>query len=373
VLVGAASTATVLLRFAFPGVPAWVWEPTLLVGVAALGFAFFAVGVRSSTRITLIVETVAVALIVAIMTILLVTNWGVVPPIVPTAFDPAAVGAGAAMAVGLFVGFETSATLGAEARRPFRDVPRSFILTVIIAAAIFLLSFAGQYAGLGVVGEFTAVGDIDPTVSTASPLLVVVWDLGIVLSYLAAFVASLNGVIRLTFTLGKDGLLPTTLSRVNSRNRLPMRAAVAVTSSVLFAAVGASIVSGSPQLVVGAALTTSAIGCGLAYAIACLLLPRFRRRIGEPLLVASVAAIAVGVAIVVVLICFVWWNFATESLAILIPLVAIAALWAAFWITARLRGSAARLGTYDQTSLRELVPAGVDARFEATDLGTTRE
>ncbi|MGA1838114.1 APC family permease [Herbiconiux sp. 11R-BC] len=365
VLVGAASSARVLLRFALPAVPVDAWMPLLLVLVAVLGLALFAIGVRPSTRITLIVELLAVLAIVVVMSVLIVANWGVVPPLMPTEADPAAVGAGAAVAVGLFVGFETSATLGAEAQRPFRDVPRSFVLSVVVAAVIFALSFFGQYAGFQTRGAFTAVGDVDPSTPGTSTLLVIALDVGILLSYLAAFIASLNGVIRLVFTLSRDGLLPAALGRVDRRNRLPMRAAYGVAGLVLLTALAAMSFTARPESVTGVALSTSAIGCGLAYAIACLLLPRFRRRIGEPLLIASVAAYAVGSAIVVVVLCFVVWNLVEGVVAVLVPVLLIAAVWAAFALKVRRRGIVT-VGVYDQTDERDLVPTGVEARFETS-------
>lgn len=363
VLIGAASAASVLLRFALPTVPQWATEPGLLAVVAVLGFALFAVGVKTSTRVTLIVEAAAITAIVVVMLILIIANWGVHPPVTPTAFDPLTIGAGAAVAVGLFVGFETSATLGAEARRPFRDVPRSFVLAVVVAALIFVISFAGQYAGFNAVGMFTPVGDIDPATSGAPAALVVALDIGILLSYFAAFVASLNGVIRVVFTLGKDGLLPAGFGSVDSRNRLPMRSAVVVSAIVLGTALVATSATGDPQSVVTVGLMASAIGCGLAYAFACLLLPRFRRRIGEPLLIASVCAYGVGVAIIVVLGSYLWWNLADGSLAVLIPLASIAIVWAVFWAVSFRSGSSTEVGTYDQSSIAELAPVGVEARF----------
>jgi amino acid transporter len=365
VLVGAASSARVLLRFMVPAVPEALWMPLLLILVGLLGVAFFAFGVRFSTRVTLIVELVAVLAIVVIMSILIVANWGVVPPLMPTDADPATVGAGAAVAVGLFVGFETSATLGAEARRPFRDVPRSFVLSVVVAAAIFALSYFGQYAGFQTSGAFTAVGDIDPAMPGTSTLLVVALDLGVLLSYLAAFVASLNGVIRLVFTLSRDGLLPGALGRIDPRNRLPMLAGVWVAGLVLITALLATTLSPNSEPITGLALSTSAIGCGLAYAIACLLLPRFRRRIGEPLRAASVIAYSVGSALLVVVLCFVIWNLVHGSLAVLLPVVLIAAVWTAFAIKTR-RPGIVQVGVYDQTAERDLIPAGIEARFETT-------
>ncbi|WP_208004354.1 APC family permease [Labedella populi] len=362
VLVGAASAAEVLLRYALPSVDTAAWTPVVLTIVALLGIASFALGVRSSTRITLVVELVAVLVVVVIMIGLVVVNWGVLPPIVPSDTDPAAVGAGAAVAVGLFVGYETSATLGAESRRPFRDVPRSFVLSVGVAAVIFVLSLLGQYAGAEIIGEFDSLGDAHPASPGTSPALVLVLNVGFLLSYLAAFIASLNGVIRLVFTLGRDGLLPSLFGRVDRRNRLPMLAAVAVTALVFITAQLSTAMSGDVRSVASAALSTSAVGCGVAYAIACLLLPRFRRRIGEPLFAASVMAYAVGALLLTVVACFVGWNIQVGDWSIAIPTAGFAAVWLFFVIRARSRGIV-DVGVYDQTSIPDLVPADVEARF----------
>jgi amino acid transporter len=368
VLLGAVSAASVLLRFAFPGAASWAMEPVLILVIAGLGLTLFALGVKVSTRVTLIVEAAAILIILTVMGILIVSNWGVHPPVAPTTFDPLALGAGAAVAVGLFVGFETSATLGAEARRPFRDVPRSFVLAVVIAAVIFAISFVGQYAGFNATGMFTPVGDIDPTTSGAPAALVVMLDIGILLSYLAAFVASLNGVIRVIFTLGKDGLLPAGLARVDRRNRLPMPAALVVTSLVTLTALLAVAATGNPQLVVTVGLMASGLGCGLAYAFACLLLPKFRRRIGEPLLIASITAYAVGAIILLALVSYVLWNLAQGSFLVVIPLIGILGVWALVTGFSVRAAGRARVGTYDQSSIEELVPVGVEARF---DVGRT--
>jgi amino acid transporter len=116
--------------------------------------------------------------------------------------------------------------------------------------------------------------------------------------------------------------------------------------------------------VVGTALTVAALGYGLSYALACLVLPRFRRIIGEPLLTASVVGYSVGAVLLVSLLCFVTWKIINgEALVAAIPLALIALLWWRFAVIARRRGPTEPLGVYDQTSQRELAPESVEAHF----------
>ncbi|WP_022906856.1 amino acid permease, partial [Curtobacterium sp. B18] len=111
----------------------------VVVAMGAAVFAVIALGVRVSTRLTLLVETLSVAVIVVLIVALVARLHPVdasAMALGPTAPAPFAVGT--ALAVTAFVGFESASVLGVEARRPFGTIPRAISWTVLVAGVLYL-------------------------------------------------------------------------------------------------------------------------------------------------------------------------------------------------------------------------------------------
>lgn len=147
---------------------------------------------------------------------------------------------GALIAFYSFVGFETSANVAEEMRRPQRDYPRALLGGLAAAGVVYLL-------------VALAVSSAVPTAQlseSSGPLLEVVRvaDVGLppwVFS-LVALIAVANGALltsimtsRLTYGMAVDGLMPSVLTRLLPTRRTPIVAIVVTTAaSAVLAATG---------------------------------------------------------------------------------------------------------------------------------------
>lgn len=163
-----------------------------------------------------------------------------VPDPVAARFDPATFLAAAAVLFSSFIGFDSIAQAGGEARDPERNLPRAILLAVAVVTA-FYVAFAGavyhavpwEYvAREALARDLTAPGLLGYLLSPA-------WAAAIVLGAAVALAndlpAMLLAVSRLLFAWAEDGIFPSALARVHPRRRTPH---VAILASAAMASVG---------------------------------------------------------------------------------------------------------------------------------------
>jgi len=303
-LLGGAHYLSLLLTRIVPGVPAPVLSVAALAGEAAVLAVVLVRGIRLSARVALVVEAVSVALVVTLLVVLLVHIGPLQPaalwPTGPGGLSVSALAAGAVLALTAFVGFESSATLGVEARAPLRNIPRAIVWTVLVAGSLYLLAAYTQVAGFAAVGRDLVASEA-PIDELSSVFGLGGWaaaaDVGIAASFLACALASTTALTRVLFALGRDGVGPAVLGRTHARHRTPI-GAVAVAVPVIVAVPLALVAGGiRPWDAMEAVIVISAVGYIVAYAIVCVAAPVFLRRIGETTARAAVVAIAAAVAI----------------------------------------------------------------------------
>ncbi|MGN6409512.1 MAG: APC family permease [Curtobacterium sp.] len=280
----------------------------VIVATGAAVFAVIALGVRVSTRLTLLVETLSVAVIVVLIVALVARLHPADASAValgPTAPAPFAVGT--ALAVTAFVGFESASVLGVEARRPFATIPRAISWTVLVAGALYLASAAAQQLGFAAMDADLA-DSASPVneLANASGAQWIGWvlDLGIAASFAACAIASTTALVRVLFAMGREGVLPRALGRASPRFRTPFVAAV-LACTVLTALPVAGLASGIPTWsLMEAELVVAALGYLAAYALTCFAAPVFLRRIGELTTGVAIVATATGVLLTAVLVTY---------------------------------------------------------------------
>ncbi|NMH92071.1 APC family permease [Pseudonocardia bannensis] len=350
-LTGAAIYLDALLaRFGWRAPP--VVGAVIVVLLAALAGALVLRGVRVSARIVLAVEAVSIALMLIIFAVLL----GSLPVPDPDGGASAGLGtaaAGVLPALGAFIGFEAATTLGVEARRPFRSVPRAVLGT---AAVVGLLSVVAAYTQVaGFAGRLG--GQPEPVVALAAargaPWLAVLLDLGIATSFVACTLATANALVRVLFSMGRDGIAPRVLGATHRRYRTP-HMAIAVALPVAAAVPAALLVAGVPGPdALRILLTVATAGYLVGYLLVCLAAPLFLRRIGEltpaPVLVTAVTVPALAVAC---------GAFVVSALGGPVPVVLAALLLAALgwfgWLRMRRPAELAAIGVYDETSAADV-------------------
>lgn len=343
-----------------------LWQPWLsgppartaaAVAVGAVVTALVVRGVRPAARVVLLVEAVAIAVLVGVFAVLIA--GGPLPgPGTPGAAGGAAPGGAGGLAAGVlpalaaFIGFEVATSLGAEARRPFRTVPRAVVATAAVTGVLYVVAAAVQVAGFAAVPGGLA-GQTQPVQVLAvargwwwiPPLL----DAALVLSFLACALATATALSRVLFSLARDRVVPRPLGRVHPRWRTP-HVAVALGVPVATAAVAVPVALGVPvEAVLVALLGAATVGFLVTYALVCLAAPVFLRRIGE-LTPAAVVTAAVAVpALLAALVAFVVAVPATG----VVPAVALLA-GLAWFVLLRRRGRLQGLGVYDETVVSDV-------------------
>jgi amino acid transporter len=220
------------------------WAPFLISCLAlVLVWLLTVIPVRGGTRVLLSVEGITVALILAVSVAVLVrllagtapegqsATWSVFT--VAPGTDVSAVFLGAVFGFLSFAGFEASATLGEEARRPRRDIPRAILGTAIFGGCYFVFVTAVEVMGFGAdengVAAFTSSSSLLGDLGTR---YVGAWvgdliSLGAAISAFGCALACAVGGSRLLFALSRDAAGPRGLGGV-SRLGTPAVAAVVV-------------------------------------------------------------------------------------------------------------------------------------------------
>ncbi|MEV6067751.1 APC family permease [Nocardia sp. NPDC052001] len=268
-------------------------------------------GVRVSARLSLLVESVAVAVLAGLV-IVLFLGQGHRPIarelIAPPHLSFAGLVTGAVIAITAFVGFESAASLSVEARRPFAAVPRVLIWSPIAAGVLVVAATSVQTTGFRAAG--VALDQDSAPVHQLSSFYGVGWispilDCGVAASFFACALASATALVRVLLSMGIDGVLPHSVSRTHPVHRTP-HIAIGVSMPVVTVVPALLLAAGiTNRQAVGILLVVSAGGYVLAYTLVCAAVPFFLRRIGEfmvgPVLVATVAALALAGCLVVFL------------------------------------------------------------------------
>jgi APA family basic amino acid/polyamine antiporter len=123
-----------------------------------------------------------------------------------------------------FIGLDTVACAGEEARNPKRNVPIGIIAALLIVTLFYMLvavaalgaqpaaKFQGQEAGLAVILQ-TVTGHAWPAI---------VLSAGAVISVFSVTLVSIFGQTRILYAISRDGLIPGVFHHVNVRTRTPV-------------------------------------------------------------------------------------------------------------------------------------------------------
>ncbi len=124
-----------------------------------------------------------------------------------------------------FIGFDTAATAGEEAKNPTRDLPRAIIFSLIIVTALYVivaLAAIGakpweQFEGSG--GEAVLATALEQVTGSTWPAAML--SVGAVISIFSVVLVVMYGQTRILFAMGRDGLLPKAFTRVNPKTQTP--------------------------------------------------------------------------------------------------------------------------------------------------------
>lgn len=123
-----------------------------------------------------------------------------------------------------FSGFESSTSLGEEAKDPLRTIPRSVIQSVVVTGLVFI--FMAYVVILGFEGSPTALEKTEAPLSFLANamgwrLLGTLINIGILLSFFSCTLASINSTARILFSMARHGLFFDALGEAHKTNETP--------------------------------------------------------------------------------------------------------------------------------------------------------
>jgi amino acid transporter len=212
----------------------WVWALVFLALAIGINYTGLKVGI-GAIALTAVLSAVPLVIIAVA-----VIAEGGADGNTLAVFDPSqtswdAVFHGILFAVTLFIGFETVAALGEEARLPRRSIPIAVISSIVICVAFYLVM---TYAGAIGFGEealrrnawFESVnpfGDLgERYVGHTLGWLV---SLAIVVDLLSVLIAFTLAASRLLMALAREGLLPSAVAQTSRRFHSPVGGLTVIT------------------------------------------------------------------------------------------------------------------------------------------------
>ncbi|GAB3347097.1 APC family permease [Modestobacter lapidis] len=306
-MVGIAGTGLYLGNFletiGLPGTSTTAIVAISAVTAVAAG-AFAMNGIKISTRLGLVLEVVSVAAVLLVLVIVVARNGLALDTsqftLEGVTFD--GVTFGIVLAVLGFVGFESAASLGAEARNPHRTIPRAVLGSAVLVGLLYIFASYSSVLGFGgTEGLATSSAPISDLAEDNS-LGSVTWliDLGVTASFFAVIIASINAAARVLYTMGEEGVLPSALGRAHAQHRTP-HVAIWLIAPVVAVVPIVMVASGTTLLGVYAYTgTIGTFGYMLAYVLMALSLPVFLRRRSELRAASVVLAVVVVLALLYV-------------------------------------------------------------------------
>lgn len=196
-----------------------------LTFAAVVGFSIR--GIRLSERISVIMLSIEVLAIVVVVVAILAKGGDSGFSSAPFSFEGTSLsGIRLAMVFGVlsFVGFEISATLAEETRNPLRSVPIAVLGCTVVVGLIYIIGSYAVVIGYGVDNADALATDASAFDTLAqryaSPIRPLV-DLILINALLGAELAIVNSVARVSFALGRDGILPTRFGAAHPTFRTP--------------------------------------------------------------------------------------------------------------------------------------------------------
>ncbi|CAM2197953.1 Amino acid permease [Paraburkholderia kururiensis] len=281
VMSGALSYASMLMNVAGIRLPA---------GVIGLFFSIMAwyvawKDVKISARLMLAIEGFSVLSITAVAIIVL-RHEGLLDylQLDLASFNARGVRDGLMLAIFGYVGFESAASLGEEARSPLRNIPRAIALGILLSGLFFVTTAYVEVAGFNASGARLA--NFNYPYNYLSERVNFAWlgtliSIGVTVSLFACTVASINAAARVLLAMGRHGILPSAFKLVHISNRTPHVAATMAAATMLASLLLMLGLGNSPSDIFDQFGTVATYGFLVSYILVSLAAPVYLRHRGE--------------------------------------------------------------------------------------------
>ncbi len=266
-------------------------------------------GVRIAARVSATLEVISIILIVIVLVIVLVQSGNIIDTAQLTLSGATFDGMIFAVVLAIlgFVGFESAASLGEEAKDPFRAIPRAIRGGAIFAGILYIFATYAQVAAIdgGAEGLAASGSPMDALASQYGldgfvPLL----NLGFTASFVAVVMACITVAGRLLFSWGNEGIISKRFGTVHPKYRTPSFA-IWITIPMIFipTAYEIGIVQEVPLNVTTYIDTIGVFGYMIAYLLVCIFAPFFLRKVGAKNVIVTQILGLVGAAALL----YVYW------------------------------------------------------------------
>jgi amino acid transporter len=329
------------------------WLLWSAVGIAAVG----ALGYRSvdlSAKVLGVLMVLEIAVLVVVDVAVVVRDG---PAAVPLAsFAPSTIAGGLGgfglvlmFAYTSFIGFESAALYGEEAREPTRSVPRATYIAVTLIGAFYLITSWIVVGALGVRDTARVAraeeGNLLFTIATryAGTALSQLMGLLLCTSILASMLAIHNAAARYMFAVGREHLLPAALGRLHPRRYAPSLASLVQSGLTVVVVAAFAAARMDPYLTLAPSLIgLSTLGIIVLQALAAIaVIGYFRReRTGDgwwrTLVAPGLAALGLAVAVVLIFVNYPTLtgtdNRVINALPVALPVIAAGGAGFGWWL-----------------------------------------
>ncbi|NEQ25913.1 MAG: APC family permease [Microcoleus sp. SIO2G3] len=214
--------------------------PSIFLHALCMGLVWYYAytDIQLSSTLMLILEIVAVG-VTLFLAFLVLGNQGFSLDTVQLHLEGttfSGLGLGTAIAIFCFIGFESAATLGDEAKQPKVNIPRTLIWSVVSLGMFF--SFLAYVEVAAFRGNSTPLNESEAPMTVLAnlagvSLLGVGLNVGIAFSMFACALALINAASRISFSLARHHFYPSWMGRAHRHNQTPYAAVTVYSFFVL--------------------------------------------------------------------------------------------------------------------------------------------
>ena len=251
--------------------------------VVASWFAYRDIGL--SARVSLVLEAISMVIILALFAIVFFRKGISSDALTLKGMPTAGIGPGIVIAIFAFVGFESAASLGLEAKNPYHTVPRSVIISAVLVGVFYIIGTLAQITGFE--GAKDGLDKAPAPLFDLAGLMGVSWfgyvmNLGITASNFACTLACINAGARMLYQMGQDGVILGSAGRSHETNQTPHIGIYLMIPLIVLGPFIVILTGHGPLDVINWMGTTATFGFMLAYLLVAIAAPLYLYRRGEP-------------------------------------------------------------------------------------------
>jgi len=315
--------------------PSYSWFPLLLVTLL-FGLFVSISGIRGSTRYTMVMAIIEIAIISAFGIYILTSHPSInTTSVFTTQYSLngiSGIGIGVLLMYTAFSGFGASTPLGEESVSPRKNIGISVVFTVIILGLFFVFTsyyFTVAWGPTLMAGYATelipGVTIINGFIGKAAAIVVTLLFIN---SLLTGTVVVTNGTSRVMMSMSRDKMLPSGLSRIHNTHVTPwVAASTIVISAILIGSLSVIFMGGFNAFIFSA--TAATLGVLFVHALINASLPPLDRKFSGKFSYTNIAMTLVSI----IIFAFIFYS---TFISISLPVIAGTAVFIAWLVVSAL-------------------------------------